>query len=157
MGKKLCTSCNVEKNLESSFYKHFAMADGYLNKCKECVKSRVKKHRNENADYFRKYDKRRYLEQPQRKKQTRKSYKNWIKKNPDGPTTVAREWRRRNPQKYKAHIIVGNAIRAGLILREGCKICGEKAHAHHEDYSKPLEIEWLCPIHHSELHRVKRI
>jgi hypothetical protein len=156
MGKKLCTSCFVERDLEGCFYKHAQMADGYLNKCKECVKKRVGKHRGENIEYFRKYDKKRYLEQPRRKEQAVKSYNDWVLKNPEGPTVTAREWRKRNPEKYKAHIIVGNSIRAGSITRHGCQICGGKAHAHHEDYSKPLEITWLCPTHHSELHRTKR-
>ena len=156
MGTKTCTTCFVRKNLETEFYKHAQMADGYLNKCKECVKNRVRKHRDQNIEYFRKYDKKRYLEQPQRKENARQSRKNWVAKNPTGPTVVAREWRKRNPEKYKAHLILNNALRNKTIIREGCKVCGGKAHAHHEDYAKPLEVVWLCPVHHSELHRVRR-
>ena len=33
-----------------------------------------------------------------------------------------------------------------------CKICGDKAEAHHEDYDKPLEVQWLCKVHHREAH-----
>lgn len=156
MGKKMCTSCFVAKDLETGFYKHPAMADGYLNKCKECVKNRINKHREANVEYFRKYDKKRYLEQPHRKEVARRSFQKWVAKNPDGPTVVSREWRKRNPEKYKAQNAVNNAIRKGTLKRQGCMVCGEKAHAHHEDYSKPLEITWLCPAHHSELHRIRR-
>jgi len=32
-------------------------------------------------------------------------------------------------------------------------ICGEKkAHGHHDDYTKPLAVKWLCRKHHEELH-----
>ena len=156
MGKKICTSCFVPKDLESGFYKHPMMADGYLNKCKECVKNRVKKHRDENVEYFREYDKKRYLEQPQRKETAIRSHENWVMKNPEGPTITARNWRKRNPEKYAAHIAVGNAVRDGRIKKSGCEVCGAKAHAHHEDYSKPLEVKWLCATHHAELHRIRR-
>ena len=156
MGTKLCTSCFVEKDPEANFYKHSQMADGYLNKCKECVKNRVSKYREANLEQCRKYDKKRYLEQPHRKEDLRRSYDNWVSKNPDGPTVACREWRKRNPEKYKAQNTVNNAIRDGKLQKQKCMICGGKAHAHHEDYSKPLDIVWLCPVHHSELHRTRR-
>jgi len=52
---KVCRECGVEKEL-SAFYKHSAMFDGHLNKCIECVKSRVGKHRELNLDKIRAYD-----------------------------------------------------------------------------------------------------
>lgn len=43
----------------------------------------------------------------------------------------------------------------GKVLRMPCEVCGETEHihAHHEDYSKPLEVKWLCARHHREHHR----
>ena len=63
-----------------------------------------------------------------------------------------KNWALKNPEKIKAHIAVKNALRSGKMHRHPCCICGNKAHAHHEDYSKPLEVIWLCPKHHSERH-----
>jgi hypothetical protein len=36
-----------------------------------------------------------------------------------------------------------------------CKNCGSVigVHAHHDDYSKPLDVMWLCPLHHKERHK----
>lgn len=61
-------------------------------------------------------------------------------------------WRERNPEKYKAHTTVNNAIRSGKLQRQGCEVCGEKAHAHHDDYDRPLDVRWLCHAHHREHH-----
>lgn len=62
-----------------------------------------------------------------------------------------------NPEKYSAHIKTGNAIRDGKLMRQPCEVCGKaKAQAHHDDYSKPLEVRWLCVKHHNEHHRKER-
>ena len=35
-----------------------------------------------------------------------------------------------------------------------CEKCNKvNAQAHHDDYSKPLNIRWLCPLHHKEEHK----
>ena len=58
-----------------------------------------------------------------------------------------------NPEKRKACIAVGHALRAGKLHKEPCAICGKiKSQAHHDDYSKPLDVVWLCGRHHMELH-----
>ncbi len=45
------------------------------------------------------------------------------------------------------------AIAAGKLLRQPCEVCGEsKVDAHHDDYSKPLEVRWLCRLHHRQHH-----
>lgn len=43
-------------------------------------------------------------------------------------------------------------IKRGKITKLPCQICGASAEAHHEDYDKPLEVIWLCRLHHLELH-----
>lgn len=66
-----------------------------------------------------------------------------------------RAFRERYPEKYAAHSAVLVAVRSGRLLRRPCEVCGtEPAHAHHDDYSKPLDVRWLCPAHHGEEHRV---
>lgn len=51
--------------------------------------------------------------------------------------------------KRTAREICKKAIRQGLIVRQPCERCGdENSQAHHEDYSKPLEVNWLCRTHH---------
>lgn len=57
-------------------------------------------------------------------------------------TEACRRWR------------VQYAIRTGKMIRQPCQVCGAKAQAHHTDYSRPLEVQWLCSVHHGEAHHV---
>ena len=57
------------------------------------------------------------------------------------------------PEKTKAVNDLNHAISAGKVVRQPCEVCGAfPAHAHHNDYSKPLDILWLCQDCHNELH-----
>lgn len=57
-------------------------------------------------------------------------------------------------QQRRAHHVVQNEIETGRLTRMPCEVCGETkaVHAHHDDYSKPLEIRWLCVAHHRQHH-----
>ena len=57
------------------------------------------------------------------------------------------------PERIKAKNAVIGAIRFGKMKRMPCIICGNpKTHAHHEDYSKPLDVVFLCLSHHRRRH-----
>lgn len=48
---------------------------------------------------------------------------------------------------------VREALKYGRLTKNPCEICGEKkVQGHHPDYSKPLEVVWLCDLCHRELH-----
>ena len=53
---KTCFKCNTEKELDE-FYKHPAMVDGRVNKCKECNKKDVRANYANKKDYYSSYDK----------------------------------------------------------------------------------------------------
>lgn len=57
-------------------------------------------------------------------------------------------------QKIISRRILSKAIKTGELVPQPCVVCGtEKVHGHHEDYSRPLDVIWLCPAHHFERHR----
>ncbi len=131
MKKKECFKCNEIKPI-SHFYKHPMMADGHVNKCKECNKKDVRKNRLSNIDYYREYDRTRGNRQA---------------------LEYLQSYRSKYPNKYKATSLINNAIRSKKLFRQACEICGnKKVHAHHDDYKKPLNVRWLCPAHHSQWH-----
>ena len=134
---KSCFVCRNTKPL-SEFYRHSRMADGHLGKCKDCTKRYVREHRRRN-DSVREYDRER-AKTPARKVHIR---------------AVSKKWREDYPEKYRAQTALGNALRDGKVAKEPCYFCGAKeVHGHHKDYSKPLEVTWLCPKCHHRLHRI---
>ena len=78
------------------------------------------------------------------------------KYNANGTSTYAakRAWDKRNRVKRRAHKLVENALLSGSLRRQPCEKCGdvERIHAHHDDYSKPLAVKWLCPKCHADRH-----
>ena len=69
----------------------------------------------------------------------------------------SRSWIQRNPEKRAAQQSVYYAVKKGVLLRPThCPVCGveEKIQAHHADYAKPLEVEWLCQRCHTKRHAV---
>lgn len=60
-----------------------------------------------------------------------------------------RKNRLENPEKWQARVEARNAVKNGELKRDDCMVCGSpKSEAHHEDYSKPLNVIWLCHKHH---------
>lgn len=139
--EKKCFKCGEMKPL-SDYYKHGGMKDGRLNKCKGCAKRDSTATRMSKLDEARAYDLRR-AKTPNRKKQI---------------LAAARRRRQKHPEQMKertrAHNAVARAVRSGRLLRGPCNVCGtaEDVHAHHDDYSKPMMIEWLCNHHHRVRH-----
>lgn len=105
--------------------------------CKECVKARVRKHYRETIDAQREYEKKRNAT-PSRKAHFR---------------NALRKHCARYPEKYIARTATNNAIRDGRLVRHPCEKCGSlRSQAHHDDYSRPLDVRWLCKPHHDEHH-----
>lgn len=148
---KTCFKCLEDKPL-SEFYRHSQMGDGYLNKCKVCTRRDVNENREKNRDYYIWYDRIR-ANDPHRveaRKEYAEKHRHLSKKRKS-------EWAARNTHKRKAHLLVQRAVQRGIIERKQCEVCGdERAQAHHDDYTKPLEVRWLCTTHHGEHHRKER-
>ena len=148
MTSKTCFKCKTEKPFEA-FYKHAAMGDGMLGKCKECTKLDVHKHRQDNLEKVRSYDKMR-ASMPHRVA-ARAEYA----QTPAGKASSARAHKAselKYPERKKATEMVNNAIRDGRLHTHPCWVCGLKAQAHHPDYDHPLDVVWLCRPHHMQAH-----
>jgi hypothetical protein len=153
---KRCFRCLCVKPVEE-FYKHSAMGDGRLNKCKECTKNDVKRHRLENIERIRAYDNMR-ASMPHRVA-ARKEYA----ATPEGRAAHQRAlkaYRLRYPERYAARVAFGNAVRDGRVKPwPACAVpeCNGKPEGHHPDYGRPLDVVWLCNQHHREAHEVTEL
>lgn len=63
------------------------------------------------------------------------------------------EMPRERRRKATARAYTRTLVRRGVLARMPCEQCGaERAEIHHDDYSKPREVRWLCREHHMALH-----
>ena len=132
---KVCKKCLVSLP-ESEFYAHKGMKDGLFSKCKTCVR-----------EYQNSLDLRRSPEYQ----------REWRRKHREKHNEYHRKWREKNREKVRAHSRFKYAVKTGKVNREPCEVCGdENSHGHHEDYSKPLEVRWLCLKHHFGEHKKSR-
>lgn len=152
--KKQCKTCGGEKDL-ADFYAHPKASDGFDSSCKECRKEKVRANREAKADYYRAFDRKRYRDDPQRKAHCQATARS------ENGQRLRKQWearsREREPEKWRARNAVNNALRDGKITREPCFFCGSenRLQAHHEDYSHPLDVVWLCAGCHGKLHTIK--
>lgn len=85
---------------------------------------------------------------------SRENHNRWIR-TAAGRAAQKRDGKKRyQDPKWAARHLTFAAIKLGLLVRRPCEVCGvTKVQAHHTDYGKPLEVRWLCALHHSQLHQ----
>lgn len=69
--------------------------------------------------------------------------------------------RKKYPERRRAHVKLQQAVRLGVLKKPNCCVvdssdCSDRLEAHHEDYSKPLQVIWLCSVHHNWVHNQER-
>lgn len=110
-------------------------------KCKECHRLDSSQHYEANKALYSAYYKQQRQCPEHRAKQARHN----------------EIYRNRYPLKYKAKNAVSNAVAAGKLKSLPCLHCGAlKTEAHHPDYSKPLDVLWLCRPCHVKEHLKQR-
>ncbi len=139
----------------SAYNKHPKTRDRRQGRCRECQNQYCREwysvHRDKQIAYVKQY----YRDNRESRLRQCLEYS----RSPHGKTTrcdAARRYAARNPDKKRAHHIVAAARKSGLLVPpERCADCGElsdKIRAHHEDYTQPLDVLWLCRECHRRRH-----
>lgn len=120
---KSCGRCGRVLAL-SEFNKDRYTKSGLRSQCRDCMTA----ERSDRSEYYKEW-------------RQRPSVRAWY-----------RNYRRDGSVSEKIKRDARNAAR--VLVRLPCEICGnEVAQAHHDDYSKPLDVRWLCTTHHAEWHK----
>lgn len=133
---KTCSVC--KKNREyKDFYK------GAYNKCKYCIKAYQKNYQSNRRkdDEYRKQQKEYYLM--------------WYENNGRTRGDSSEIWHLNNKDKNNIHHKVWYALHTNKIIKpKKCQYCKREVSlsGHHPDYSKPLEVIWLCGSCHKIIH-----
>ena len=134
---KTCSCCGITKE-KNEFQGRKASKDGLTASCRDCLKER---------------DAKRYLHEREARSMRHKEYM----KTDAGKASHAKSveaWIDQNKVRRAAHVILGNAVKYGKVQKQPCWVCGTNAEAHHPDYSRPLDVVWLCSSHHRETHNL---
>lgn len=170
-----CKQCQMEKDA-TDFYA------SNKTRCKECIKESVRANRMEKIDYYRQYDRARasmphrvaarsaYAQTPQGSEahrrakakhaateEARQAKRAWLQSERGKALRAAAMKRQaeRHPDRHRARTMFGNAVRDGRVIPwPVCAVpeCCGKPQGHHPDYSRPLDVVWLCVKHHKEAH-----
>ena len=146
---KTCRNCRTEFIPTARQLKKY----DYL--CPPCL--RVEKRRLQTQWVLRRRQtgKRYSYENPEKKSAREKERS----KNPVVKARKAKQMRnyRRDPRlrlRHEAREMTRRAIRSGILQKKPCGQCNhDRSEAHHSDYVKPLEIQWLCRKCHRAIHR----
>lgn len=132
---KVCRECRRELPVEE-FNRNKNSTDGRQVRCRAC---------------FSEYNRDRYAADPERHKSNVRKYR---LSNPDAVLSTRLSICAHTPTTKNAYKAIEAAIAAGTLKRPSvCSGCGvhESQHrieAHHHDYTKPLDVIWLCtPCH----------
>lgn len=124
-GMKNCPRCNVVKALDD-FRPNARRSNGVSSYCRDC-------ERVYNTAWQRVHER-----SPRGKQLYRERRRD--------------EWK--NGIKQRARMYVRLAVFFGDLVEQPCEACGNpKVHGHHDDYTKPLHVRWLCSVHHGVEHR----
>lgn len=138
---KSCSKCGTGKP-KSDFYGDKRSTDGLRSECKACHKDTLKQTQDLDT----------------RRKNARKRNRRYLINNPgkfkENRQKTAYEVRR--TVQYRARQVLSRAILRGKVVRpDECSRCGVpcKPQGHHDDYSRPLDVAWLCSSCHGIAHR----
>ena len=125
-----CTQCGTLKDASDYYRGH--------RQCKDCIRAKARRWYRDNTE------------------RAAANALRWRSENPARMLELTARWNAANPERIllmkRAGYRVKWAIKRGTLTRgtacEACDATGVKIEAAHSDYSRPLDVRWLCiPCH----------
>ena len=155
---RTCTKCGETKEIEE-FPRDRRARDGRASRCKPCRYAAYKVwKRTPGGKAIRVKHQRDRVER--KREQIRAHSQEYYQRTKD--RYMERLAASAQTPERKARRAVANQIHYhGAKKPTACPRCGEptpphRMHAHHHDYSKPLDVEWMCSVCHGIEHRKER-
>lgn len=135
---QICKTCGEVRPL-LMYHRKPSNSNGHMKECKFCANAATRARNR--AGYG-----------PDQKRSKRLQT---IKRRESGKTSEhSKRMYQKYPEKSKARAILNHTLKKGEVVKLPCYVCGvTKVEAHHQDYNKPLEVIWVCRLHHNKIHR----
>ena len=148
---KTCCRCELDRPVREFSVSNKAR-DGLQSWCGECKRLAAAGYRAVNNERERARDMTRRWRDVERARALERARRKRSRGRVAGAKALSdKRWSANNPEKIRAKHVVENSLKAGRITRPSvCEWCEKpcKPQATHGDYSKPLDVIWLCgPCH----------
>lgn len=146
---RICRVCGVKKPL-TDFPSHKTAEHNREHRCKTCKATDNRRRRSDPAivaaelatrqDWYKARGGKQIVRRNTKAHRQRSGYPGWS-----------------DPLRKRARNLAQAAIRRGRLVRQPCERCGMgDTHAHHDDYSAPLNVRWFCESCHRLEHQAIR-
>ena len=141
--KQCCTCKQLKPFVE--FYIDRRNQDGHRSQCRACMAQRWQRYYQAK------------LRTPKQRRYYRQKAHAWYIQNK--VVVLRRLATEAQTIKGKARKLVRNRVQNGTLKKaRRCEMCHRQTRldGHHDDYSKPLVVRWLCALHHKEHHMLQK-
>jgi len=153
MERLFCNKCQTEKDI-NLFYRRKDTRTGRTTKCKECCRATMREYHQKNKE---KRNAEKKIWYQNNREFANKQVMRWRKNNPHKVREYNMKnsnyykykatWHQRHPEAWYCWKEYKRALKDGVVKRgDGCAICNQVCYteAYHKDFSKPMDILWLC-------------
>lgn len=149
---KRCPTCGEVKQVDLFFSKNRARPDGWSSHCKTCTNQRLSVYAKKHPEKARERSARHKTKSPEAQRLRQRLYR---QRHPDLVAQRSPNERMLHPDRVSARKKVHHAVKTGRLIKpSSCERCGliKSLNAHHPDYSRPLDVIWLCSSCHKIVH-----
>jgi hypothetical protein len=150
---KTCRTCGENKEL-ACFPKEPNSPSGVRNECKDCRNEVSKRRYEANRSEVLSSQMQVRRADPERDRLKKRRYRA-TERGIEKAASFRKIYKKAFPERITARRKVIDALLSGSLRKMPCLVCGDaEVDGHHPDYSSPLDVVWLCRLHHAQTHKL---